>query len=80
MKRKQLLCALFILCTLSIGAQESIDLSGPWQFAIDRSADATKPKKGKETVTLPGSMLTNGKGDPVTLDTKWVGSLYDSSY
>ena len=84
MTPKHLLCTFFALCTLSAGAQESIDLSGPWQFAIDRNTDATKPskppKKGKETVNLPGSMLTNGKGDPVTLDTKWVGSLYDSSY
>ena len=31
-------------------------------------------------VTLPGSMLTNGKGDQVTVDTKWTGSLYDSSF
>ena len=29
---------------------------------------------------LPGSLLTNGKGDKVTVNTKWTGSLYDSSY
>ena len=31
-------------------------------------------------VMLPGSMLTNGKGDPVSVNTRWTGSLYDSSY
>ena len=31
-------------------------------------------------VMLPGSMLTNGKGDIVTTKTQWTGSLYDSSY
>ncbi len=25
-------------------------------------------------------MLTNGKGDEVTLHTKWTGSIYDSSW
>lgn len=32
------------------------------------------------TAHLPGSMLTNGLGDKVSVDTKWVSSLYDSSY
>ncbi|MDY0154011.1 MAG: glycoside hydrolase family 2 TIM barrel-domain containing protein, partial [Prevotella sp.] len=32
------------------------------------------------TIKLPGSMLTNGKGDLPSIDTKWTGSLYDSSY
>lgn len=31
-------------------------------------------------ITLPGSMLTGGKGHDVTVDTRWTGSTYDSSY
>ena len=31
-------------------------------------------------VMLPGSMLTNGKGNDVDIHTQWTGSLYDSSY
>ena len=31
-------------------------------------------------VMLPGSMLTNGKGMPVSTKTQWTGSLYDSSF
>ena len=31
-------------------------------------------------VMLPGSMLTNDKGDIVSTKTQWTGSLYDSSF
>jgi len=34
----------------------------------------------KETVKLPGSMLENNRGDDLTLNTKWTGSIYDSSW
>ena len=64
----------------AVDAQEAIDLSGTWQFAIDRSANGIHPKQYRETIELPGSMLTNGKGDDVTLETQWISSLYDSSY
>lgn len=63
-----------------LSAQESIDLAGTWQFAIDRTPEGRHPKTYRETIQLPGSMLTNGKGDEVTVDTKWISSLYDSSY
>ena len=55
-------------------AQQVISLSGTWDFAMGDSL------RYADYVTLPGSMLTNGKGDPVTLHTQWTGSLYDSSY
>ncbi len=58
----------------------SINLSGTWQFSIDRSAEGVRPLHYDQTIELPGSMLTNGLGDDVTVDTRWVGSLYDSSY
>ena len=66
--------------SLPIAAQSSIDLRGRWQFAIDRSSEGVMPLRYAETIMLPGSMLTNGKGDPVSVNTQWVGSLYDSSY
>ena len=43
----------------AVDAQEAIDLSGTWQFAIDRSANGIRPKQYRETIELPGSMLTN---------------------
>ena len=59
---------------LGISAQQTIDLAGSWDFAIGDSTTYD------DYVMLPGSMLTNGKGDDVTVDTRWTGSTYDSSY
>ena len=50
---------------------KTISLKGEWRFRSERE---------EGTVKLPGSMLTNGKGDPINVDTKWTCSLYDSSY
>ena len=69
MKLKFVCCLL--LFALPILAQQRIDLSGKWQFRSERESGV---------VSLPGSMLTNGKGDVVSVHTKWTGSLYDSSY
>ena len=52
----------------------TISLAGKWHFA---QGDAPSYN---DRVDLPGSMLTNGKGDAVTVNTRWVSSLYDSSY
>ena len=65
---------LCVLSVLPLNAQEVISLEGSWDFAIGDTA------RYHDYVMLPGSMLTNGKGDPVTADTRWTGSLYDSSY
>mgnify|MGYP002856043559 CR=1 FL=1 len=62
------------LLGLNISAQQTISLQGSWAFSV---GDSTKYD---DYVILPGSMLTNGKGDDVTVNTKWTGSLYDSSY
>lgn len=68
----------YILCTiiqaLTIVAQEPISLSGIWDFSIGDSLHYN------DQVILPGSMLTNGKGTPVSIHTQWTGSLYDSSF
>ena len=68
---------------LSGQAQTIIDLAGAWNFYMgDAPADTAKTlvDASKEYVMLPGSMLTNGKGVPVSVKTQWTGSLYDSSY
>lgn len=57
------------------GASDNkIDLSGQWRFGY---GDAPVYN---DVITLPGSMLTNGKGNDVDTETKWTGSLYDMSY
>ena len=59
------------LLALPLEAQNHVDLSGEWQITFG----------GKQTaIRLPGSMLTNGLGDEVTVETRWTGSLYDSSF
>ena len=69
---KNLILTLAFYAITTMGAfSQTIDLSGTWQF---RSANE------QGTVRLPGSMLTNGKGDPVSVRTQWTSSLYDSSY
>lgn len=64
--------------------QHSIDLAGKWQFQIDSNDVGVTEKwyntRLKEVVTLPGSMAENGKGDDITLQTKWTGTIYDSSF
>ena len=60
-----------LMLALPALAQQHIDLSGEWQFRSERETGV---------VRLPGSMLTNGKGDEVTVNTKWTSSLYDSSF
>ncbi|MCR4917135.1 MAG: beta-glucuronidase [Prevotella sp.] len=86
---KKLICILCLMGCLSIHAQKIISLEGPWDFAIgDEESSGHKAKDSgialrqhyNDYVMLPGSMLTNGKGTPVSVNTQWTGSLYDSSY
>ena len=82
--RRLLLFCLSSLLAFHADAQNLIDLSGSWQFAIDRQDVGTKEhwyeKDLDDYVFLPGSMPENGKGDNPSLNTRWVGSLYDSSF
>ncbi len=75
----------FLLIILSnLASAQSISLAGDWQFQMDRNDVGIQEqwfnKKLADNIKLPGSMLTNGKGDDVTLQTKWTGSIYDSSW
>ena len=74
MNRLFLLWGFFLSIGLSATAQQTIDLSGCWELAL-----GDQPHYN-DHVTLPGSLLTNGKGDNVTVNTQWTGSTYDSSY
>ena len=44
----------FFSCFTIVAAQEAIDLSGIWQFAIDRSVNGIRAKEYRETIELPG--------------------------
>ena len=74
---KKLVCA---VCAAVLGlhlhAQDILSLAGTWDFSMGDAA----PAAYDDYVVLPGSMLTNGKGNPVSVSTPWTGSLYDSSF
>ena len=80
---KLLFLLLVILFSQEIHAQE-ISLDGKWRFAIDKDnkglSEKWYEKKLLDFINLPGSMTENRKGDEVTLNTKWIGSIYDSSF
>ena len=61
-----------------------ISLKGTWRFQTDPkdigSSQNWYQSKLKDTINLPGSMRDNNKGDEVTINTKWTGSIYDSSW
>lgn len=76
-----------ILLLLFSGNQllaQSISLAGNWQFKTDSKDSGVVAKWFNqplpERVHLPGSMAENGKGNEVSLKTKWTGSIYDSSF
>ena len=78
MRKLRFFCLLtLITCQISAiptSAQEVISLVGSWDLSLNDSTHYD------DFVMLPGSLLTNGKGNPVTVDTRWTGSTYDSSY
>ncbi len=74
---KRLLIGLsFLISHFSFGsiAAQTISLAGAWDLSL---GDSTAYN---DYVMLPGSMLTNDKGDIVSVNTRWTGSLYDSSF
>ena len=64
--------------------REKLSLAGRWGFRID-SLDLGLEQEWyestfSETVTLPGSMAENGKGNEVGVGTEWTGDIIDRSY
>ena len=61
-----------------------IRLKGKWRFQTDPKDVGIKKhwyqSKLTDTITLPGSMKENNKGDDPAVQTKWTGSIYDSSW
>lgn len=80
---------LFLLSLLAFSpvhaaSDNTIPLKGEWKFQTDPLdkgiSEQWFARSLSETVRLPGSMSENGKGDELTLKTKWTGSIYDSSW
>ncbi len=64
--------------------REELSLAGTWGFQIDSLDQGVEQQwfnnEFSETVSLPGSMTENGKGNEVTLKTDWTGDIVDRSY
>src|SRR6266498_2065306 len=64
--------------------ENKIDLSGEWRFKIDSLDEGIAKEwfnhKLDDQIKLPGSMTTNGKGNDISINTPWTGSIIDSSW
>ncbi len=74
-----------LLGMLHVHAQEqTISLAGKWAFQIDSldrgMAERWYEKPLNDAIVLPGSMTGNGKGNEVSVQTPWTGSIVDSSW
>ena len=77
MDMKRLFASVFILSLSTVlMAQQAIDLSGQWNF---KTGGDDIPAEFVETVSLPGSMLVNGKGDEITDKTPWMMSINEGN-
>jgi hypothetical protein len=73
-----------VLMLAMAGAAETVNLAGSWRFALDRADEGEAQRWYERTlagrVTLPGTLSAQGIGDPVTIETKWIGGIIDKSW
>ena len=73
-----------ILCS-TLSAAETLDLAGQWRVQLDGENNGAvsqwfaRPLPAS-SITLPGSLPGAGIGDPIAVDTKWTGGIFDKSY
>ena len=77
----------FTLCLIAfaqLSAAETISLAGDWHFQLDRTnTGATERWFAREltgSFALPGTLPGRGIGDPITVETKWTGGIFDKSW
>src|ERR1019366_1001034 len=90
MKKISVIVFRFLLMVFAInvngqqGLKMKIDLSGEWRFQVDSLDKGAQEqwfnKNLRDKIKLPGSMTTNGKGNDITVNTPWTGSIEDSSW
>lgn len=65
-------------------ADKSVSLAGSWRFELDRLDVGVRERWFQRTlpdkIKLPGDLTAQGIGDPVTVDTKWIGGIVDKSW
>ena len=80
--------ALFVLTAFICLAQADtkIDLSGTWQFALDKQDQGIEQKwfagdlKTTDTIHLPGSLQSQGYGDIPGPSTPWTGNIQQTEW
>ncbi len=79
-----LLWSALAACCGPAWGRETLSLEGSWRFQLDRTDSGLSGRWFEKTlegrVLLPGTLASQGIGDPVTLETKWVGSILDRSF
>jgi hypothetical protein len=81
------LCALILIMLSSLSFAddpETIDLTGQWSFKLDPDnvglGQSWFKQKFTDKLNLPGSLVENGIGFDINLDTKWTGYIRDSQW
>ena len=75
---------LILFAILSSCQPKSIELAGSWKFQTDPGDVGVSeqwfslPLSGE--ITLPGSMVSNGLGDDITMETKWIGGIRNPNW
>ena len=77
--------AVFLFCSMAaFAAQDSIDLAGQWSYKLDSDNVGIDEMWFRQNFTdklnLPGSLVENGIGFDVDLNTKWTGLVRDSQW
>lgn len=85
MKNILMAAALAFLSSAPLFGQWTLDLSGQWQFQIDRDdVGIAQQWYNRSTlddqIELPASMAERLKGDLPDINTQWTASIYDSSF
>jgi Glycosyl hydrolases family 2, sugar binding domain/Glycosyl hydrolases family 2/Glycosyl hydrolases family 2, TIM barrel domain len=84
LRERFMLFCLFTLILTQTTLSQQLSLAGQWNFAIDKQDKGITEQwflqKLSDHIQLPGSMTGNGKGDDITLQTKWTGNINDSSF
>lgn len=78
-----LLAVTMIAPTQLFGA-DVVDLAGTWRLTLDPS-NAGRAENGSTptlagSISLPGSLEMARVGEPVTVETKWTGGIFDRSW
>lgn len=65
--------AFLALLTSLMATAQTINLAGTWRFT-------TNPGMWNDSIKLPGSMLTNGKGEALDINTPWTGGIVGRAF